>query len=188
MTLMSWIIVAGGGTPGRYRATFYKLLSVEYLSHKVLLVLPLTEMMPRGIPAGCGTPGYVKQIHSICPQIIESTKNIVHFLTSYSSNAIVQCMYSFVYIVPSETIKLKSESNVANAAAFRVDWLICCMIDCPPVAICFNSQQGVCRLTYTISAVTLSLGRSTDPTPRIIGGWNSGSLGDIAALCGKSSL
>lgn len=142
MTSMSWIIVAGGGTPGRYRATFYKLLSVEYLSHKVL-VLPVTEMIPRGIPAECGTPGYVKQIHSICPQIIESTKNIVHFVTSYSSDAIVQCMYSFVYIVPSETIKFKSESNVANAAAFRVDLLIFWHDQCPPVAICFNSQQGI---------------------------------------------
>lgn len=136
MTSMSWIIVAGGGTPGRYRATFYKLLSVEYLSHKVLLVLPLTEMMPRGIPVGCGTPGYIKQIHSISPQIIESTKNGVvlslHFVTSYSTDAIVQCIYSFVHIVPSETIKLKSESNVANAAAFRVDWLICGIINVLP--------------------------------------------------------
>lgn len=90
-------------------------------------------MMPRYIPAECGTPGYFKQIHSISPQIIESAKNIVvlslHFVTSYSTDAIVQCMYSFVYIVPAETIKLKSESNVANAAAFGVDWLICGMID-----------------------------------------------------------
>lgn len=56
----------------------------------------------------------------------------LHFVTSYSKDAIVQCMYSFVYKVPSETIKLKTESNVANAAAFGVDWFICGMIDVLP--------------------------------------------------------
>lgn len=52
----------------------------------------------------------------------------------------------------------------------------------------FQLSAGSLSSEYTISAVTLSLGRSTGPTPRIIGGWNSGSLGDIAALCGNNSL